>query len=81
MTTEELKQIRKAIEKLHSEMIKSEVKWLFGMTLLGLLAMIMFLIFAPTIGQWIDSWPWYYQAGMSIVSFLLVFLWIRKQTK
>jgi uncharacterized membrane protein len=72
---------RKAIEKLNSEMIKSEIKYLIGMTLLGILSIVTFLVFAPSLGMWIDSWPWYYQAGIAIASFLLVFLWIRKQNR
>ena len=72
---------RKAIEELNSRPIKEEMKWLFWMFIAGVFSIIMFLVFSPAIMDWIDSWPWYYQAGMTIVSFLLVFLWIKKQTK
>jgi len=82
METKEQRELRrKAVDKLNSDVIKSEVKWLLGMTLAGIFSIIMFLIFAPSLGQWIDSWPWYYQAAIAITSFILVFLWIKKQTK
>jgi hypothetical protein len=80
-TKEQRERKRKAIDELNSKVIKDEVKWLLWMTFAGCFSLIMFLVFAPSLGRWIDSWPWYYQAGISITSFLLVFLWIKKQNR